>query len=119
MIEQDDRRFRRLDANGFLTNPAHWDAHLATQIARRLRISELTVAHWRVIERLRTTWLRDGRMPVQRLVCRELNLVCDCVNKLFGGLMEAWMVAGLPDPGDEARAYMDYLEREVQKLIAN
>ena len=29
-----------------------------------------------------------------------------CVDKLFHSQREAWRVAGLPDPGEEARAYM-------------
>jgi tRNA 2-thiouridine synthesizing protein E len=47
---------------------------------------------------------------VQRQVCRELDLVSDCVCALFGGPLEAWKVAGLPDPGEEARVYMENME---------
>lgn len=40
----------------------------------------------------------------------ELDLVANCVHRLFGGPLEAWKVAGLPDPGEEARTYMENLE---------
>lgn len=33
-----------------------------------------------------------------------------CVKQLFGGPLEAWRIAGLPDPGEEARAYMANME---------
>jgi tRNA 2-thiouridine synthesizing protein E len=29
------------------------------------------------------------------------------VKQLFGGCLSLWRVAGLPDPGEEARAYLD------------
>jgi hypothetical protein len=36
-------------------------------------------------------------------ICRELDLVEDCMQRLFGGAIAAWKVAGLPDPTDNAR----------------
>jgi len=112
MTERDDRRMNALDDNGFLTDPALWDAHFAARMARHLGIGELAVAHWRVIERLRTGWLSEGNLPVPRHLCRKLDLVSNCLDKLFGGLIEAWKVAGLPDPGEEARVYMENMEND-------
>jgi tRNA 2-thiouridine synthesizing protein E len=112
MNDQDHRHPSVLDAKGFLTDPALWDAHLATRMARRLGVGELAVEHWRVIERLRSGWLTEGHLPVQQHLCRELDLVSGCVDKLFGGLVEAWKVAGLPDPGEEARVYMENMETD-------
>lgn len=99
-----------LDTNGFLIDPVLWHAHLANRMAWRLGVGDLAVAHWRVIERLRTGWLAEGNLPLQRHICRELALGSGCVDKLFGGLVEAWKVAGLPDPGEEARVYMENME---------
>jgi tRNA 2-thiouridine synthesizing protein E len=110
MTDLDDGRNIALDTNGFLIDPAAWDAHLAVQIARRLGIAGLSVAHWRVIERLRSGWVAEAKLPVQRHICREADLDPDCVDTLFGGLVEAWKVAGLPDPGEEARVYMENME---------
>ncbi len=112
MNDRDDDDSGFLDAKGFLADPVLWDAHLATRMARHLGVGELTVAHWRVIERLRTVWLAEGKLPVQRHVCRELDLASGCVGQLFGGLVEAWKVAGLPDPGEEARVYMENMETD-------
>jgi dissimilatory sulfite reductase related protein len=112
MNDRDDSRLGSLDANGFLTDPALWDAHLATRMARRLGVGELSIAHWRIIERLRSGWLAEDELPVQRHLCRKLDLVSGCVDKLFGGLIEAWKIAGLPDPGEEARVYMENMESD-------
>ncbi|WP_295882842.1 TusE/DsrC/DsvC family sulfur relay protein [uncultured Thiohalocapsa sp.] len=112
MIQRDEKRPNALDSKGFLTDPALWDAHLAQRTARSLGIGELAVAHWRIIERLRTNWLEAGDLPLQRHLCRELDLTAGCIDKLFGGLIEAWKVAGLPDPGEEARVYMENMETD-------
>lgn len=111
MNHRDNSRPGSLDANGFLTDPSLWDAHLAARMAGHLGIGELAVGHWRVIERLRSGWLAQGDLPVQRHLCRELDLSAGCIDQLFGGLIEAWKVAGLPDPGEEARVYMENMER--------
>lgn len=71
MNDRDDTRLASLDANGFLTDPTHWDAHLAARVARRLGVAELSIAHWRIIERLRAGWLAEGELPVQRHLCRD------------------------------------------------
>jgi tRNA 2-thiouridine synthesizing protein E len=42
-----------------------------------------------------------------RHVCGVTHLEKHCVTDLFGnGSKEAWRVAGLPNPGEEAKAYM-------------
>lgn len=104
---------RRLpvDVHGFLRDPMRWNAQMAMDMARELGVGELAVDHWRVIEHLRVGWLTERRLPVQRLLCRELGLSDGCVRSLFGGLVEAWKIAGLPDPGEEARVYMEDMER--------
>jgi tRNA 2-thiouridine synthesizing protein E len=110
MSDDADNRRAQLDAKGFLTDPILWDAHFATRMAQRLGIAELGLVHWRVVERLRAGWLTEGRLPVQRHLCRELDLDEKCIDTLFGGMVEAWKVAGLPDPGEEARVYMADME---------
>ena len=112
MNDRDDSRLGSLDANGFLTDPAHWDVRLAARLAQCLGVAELSFVHWRIIERLRAGWLVEGELPVQRHLCRELDLVSGCVDKLFGGFIEAWKIAGLPDPGEEARVYMENMETD-------
>ena len=98
------------DAQGFLVDPELWNRDLALGIAAELQLSDLEDAHWRVIDHLRERYLDTGALPVQQTLCRELDLVDGCVAALFGGPLEAWKVAGLPFPGEEARAYMGNME---------
>jgi tRNA 2-thiouridine synthesizing protein E len=101
---------RLLDHNGFMAEPEQWDARLAAQLARHLGLGELGVEQWRIIQQLREAWLVKGSLPVQPNLCRELALDRSCLDDLFGGPLEAWKIAGLPDPGEEARVYMEDME---------
>ncbi len=98
------------DDEGFLADPDLWNRDLALHIADELGLCPLEASHWAVIDYLREHYLSNGTLPWEGNVCRELHLVEDCVHRLFRGPIEAWKVAGLPDPGEEARAYMHNLE---------
>jgi tRNA 2-thiouridine synthesizing protein E len=107
--DRDDVR-RLLDDNGFLADPRRWDGEMAVRIAEELEIGPLGAVHWRVIQHLRELHLDHGDLPLERRVCREFELDPGCITRLFGGLIEAWKIAGLPDPGEEARVYMENME---------
>jgi sulfur relay (sulfurtransferase) DsrC/TusE family protein len=92
--------------NGFFTDPQRWEPDHARKIAAEPGIGEMGSAHWRVIEHLRAHFLAHGTLPWDSHVCRHLGLDERCIHRLFGGPIEAWKVAGLPDPGEEARTYM-------------
>ena len=94
------------DEDGFLTDPDAWDEEVAERIAREDGIETLTEEHWKIIRYLRDHYLRFGSLPVARLVCRANRLQKGSVRKLFNGCREAWRVAGLPNPGEEAKTYM-------------
>ena len=95
------------DENGFLKEPGGWDPDQAQRIAAGLGLGELGQDHWRLIDYIRNHYLQRGTLPWMRHVCRELGLESECFHRLFGGPVEAWKVAGLPDPGEEARVYME------------
>lgn len=94
------------DDHGFLTDPDLWDRDLALGIAHQLDIGEFQDTHWAVVDYLREYFLANASLPREEEVCRELDLVGDCVRRLFGGPIEAWKVAGLPNPGEEKRKHL-------------
>jgi sulfur relay (sulfurtransferase) DsrC/TusE family protein len=94
------------DDNGFLADPDLWNRDLALHIADQLGIRELRDSHWAVIDCLREHFLANAIPPFEVDVCGELDLVEDCVRRLFGGAIAAWKVAGLPDPQEDARTFM-------------
>jgi len=96
-----------LDEDGFLIDPQRWTEAVARRLAERDGIGELTEDHWKIIRTLRDHYLRTGAMPPEQHICHENHLDRHCVERLFGNsLREAWRVAGLPNPGEEAKAYM-------------
>ncbi|MEJ2589783.1 MAG: TusE/DsrC/DsvC family sulfur relay protein [Candidatus Thiodiazotropha sp.] len=94
------------DEEGFVTDPEVWDRDLALALAAEHGIHELTEMHWRLIDVLRDKYLESGSLPWISHECREVGLDEDCFQDLFGGVILAWKIAGLPNPGMEARLYM-------------
>lgn len=92
------------DENGLLKNPAQWNETLARDIARRHGIEELTERHWKVIHALREYYARFGVPPAALQMCGLDDPYCG--HDLFGDAFTAWRIAGLPDPGEEAKTYL-------------
>lgn len=94
------------DEDGFLNDPAAWNKELAQQIAGEDGLGCLGDLHWAVIEQLRDHYLNHGSLVPTSHVCRVNNLDRMCVAKTFQNMREAWRIAGLPNPGEEAKSYM-------------
>lgn len=94
------------DDDGFLLDPANWTREAARQIAAADGIGRLTPDHWAIIFALREGYLKTGSLPVISHLCRVHHLRHGAVNELFGGCRRAWRIAGLPNPGEEAKTYM-------------
>jgi tRNA 2-thiouridine synthesizing protein E len=95
------------DSEGFLRNPQEWTERIAAKIARHDGLKELTQYHWGVIHSLRKHYDKFGAAPPSfQHVCHVNHLGRYGVEHLFRSQREAWRIAGLPDPGEEARAYM-------------
>jgi tRNA 2-thiouridine synthesizing protein E len=105
-----ERQPNAFDDDGFLADVGAWNRDLAVQIAAEHCIAGMTQAHWAVICYLRGHYLREGTLPWESHICRELGREKGCLHHLFGGPLTAWQVAGLPNPGEEARAYLLSLE---------
>lgn len=96
-----------LDTEGFISDPETWSEDLARRIANNDGLPELTPEHWVVIHALREHYHRFGTAPPAfSHICNEHHLGKHCVENLFRSDREAWRIAGLPDPGEEAKAYM-------------
>ncbi len=94
-----------LDEDGFIIDPNLWTHATAQELALREDITELTEEHWRVIEFIRGHHKQLGAPPQMRSVCRELKMSPFNAQVLFSGCLQAWRVAGLPNPGEEMRTH--------------
>ena len=94
------------DEDGYLLDHALWSQELGRTIAAEEGIGPLTADHWRVIEFIRAKFFAVGALPNVRLVCRGTSLSKAEVYNLFGGCLVIWRIAGLPNPGEEAKTYL-------------
>ncbi len=98
--------YLHFDSIGFLNDPTEWNEAVAEEIARQDGIGPLTLDHWRVIHYLRASWINLHALPSVSHTCHLVGRDARCLQEMFHGPREAWRIAGLPDPGEEARAYM-------------
>lgn len=94
------------DADGFLAEPDGWSPAVAETIARLEGIEALTAKHWEVIDLVRDRYHATGALPVMRLICRAAGLERENAHRLFSSCRSLWRIAGLPNPGEEAKTYM-------------
>lgn len=94
------------DEDGLLRDPACWSEALAASVADSIGVGTLTLEHWKIIRALRGQFLKAGAAPAMHHVCREAGVERSRVNDLFGYCLNAWRVAGLPNPGEEAKTYL-------------
>jgi len=96
-----------LDEDGFLAVSDNWTPRLAEQMAREAGISQLSAKQWEIIHFVRERFFSIGALPVMRLVCRAAGLDPRMDHQLFSSCKSLWLIAGLPNPGEEAKSYMN------------
>lgn len=94
------------DEDGFLIDPSLWTEQMGRIIAEIRGIGPLHSDHWMILHYLRDRYLRLGAIPPLRRICRNSTLSRKDIKTLFRNCLEVWRIAGLPNPGEEAKAYM-------------
>ncbi len=95
------------DEDGFLLDGERWDQDLAIALAAAEGLDALGEQHWRILDFIRDYHARFGAVPMLRRVCRREGIDRQRMKRLFGSCRSAWRIAGLPNPGEEAKAYMN------------
>ena len=96
----------RFDTDGFLIDSDKWDEGLAEYLADRAGWP-LTPPRWAIIRALRESYRLQGGNPTLRHVCHCASLDRHCIDTYFDQHgRDVWRIAGLPNPGEEAQAYM-------------
>lgn len=96
-----DNESLELNEEGFLAQPAKWDAEVAAALARSQEgIEQLTEKHWAVVNCIRSHYQEKGLAPMIRLLCQQTGLRLREIYDLFpsGPAKGACKVAGLPKP---------------------
>lgn len=94
------------DTDGFLVDPAMWSESLADRIAQADGLGELSELQIGLLQALRREFSKFGTVTALSHVCHLTGQSADCMRHLFPNPREAWRVAGLPNPGEEAKSYL-------------
>jgi tRNA 2-thiouridine synthesizing protein E len=94
------------DEDGLLLDPKSWTEAMAQEIAYSCGVGLLTEEHWQVIRALREHYSHYGVAPAMSSVCHRHGKDRHWVHDLFHTCFNAWRVAGLPNPGEEAKTYL-------------
>jgi tRNA 2-thiouridine synthesizing protein E len=98
----------QFDEDGFIQDPLRWNESLAARIAEGDGLGPLGKDQWDVIHALHDEYFRFGALPGMRQICRKAHKDYHAVERLFtvGGPREACRIAGIPNPGEEVKAYL-------------
>lgn len=95
------------DADGFMVDHELWSETLANRLAAQEGLVALTPEQLELLNNLRDEYQKnDGGLPAQSHICHLGSQEPDCLQQLFASPLQAWRLAGLPNPGEEAKAYM-------------
>jgi len=94
------------DLDGFWIDPAMWNESLANRVAQDDGLGELNELQLSLLQALRHEFFKHGTVPALHHVCHLIRQGPDCMQHLFPNPREAWRLAGLPNPGEEAKTYL-------------
>ena len=94
------------DKDGFFINPEQWDLALAQRIAHSEDMGEMDDLRQELLLTLRDEFQKFGAVTALSHNCHLNGLDADCLHQLFRSPRQAWRIAGLPNPGEEAKAYL-------------
>jgi tRNA 2-thiouridine synthesizing protein E len=106
-MEQVKQNNMNVDKEMFLRDFELWTEQWAHDLAHELGYSELSDDQWKVINSLRYYYTEHHTVPDMHTLCKMADLDHWCFDKLFHNKgTDAWKIAGLPNPGEEIKAYL-------------
>ncbi len=91
-----------IDVNeeGFMTNPAQWNKDIAVELAKEEGITELTDAHWKVVDFCRQSAATTGAAPTIRTITSGSGVSTKELFSLFpkGPAKKVAKISGLGKP---------------------
>lgn len=96
-----------LDQDSYLQDYKVWNKAWATNMAQSLGYDELNNNQWKLIFALREHYTSHKTVPNKHYVCKITGLDHFCLERYFANDgKQAWKIAGLPEPGEEIKAYL-------------
>ena len=97
-----------IDNDGYLLNAADWDETTAVLLAEREGIGPLTQDRMDILKFLREYYRKFNFFPIVRHVCKNVHQPNDCMTDKFLNPVQAWKIAGLPNPGEEVNSFQSW-----------
>ena len=94
------------DTDNFFIDSKQWDIALAQRIAHSEDMGEMDALQQALLLTLRDEFQKFGTVTALSHICHLNGLDADCLHQLFRSPRQAWRIAGLPNPGEEAKAYL-------------
>lgn len=90
----------QVNDEGFMTNPAEWNKEIAVELAKEEGLSELTDAHWKIIEFCRQSATQSGSAPTLRAITTKAGVSTKDLFALFpkGPAKKVAKISGLGKP---------------------
>jgi len=90
----------QVNEEGFMTDPYEWNQEIAVELAKEEGITELTPAHWKVIEFCRQAAKDTGKAPTLRAITTKAGIPTKDLFALFpkGPAKKVARIAGLGKP---------------------
>jgi len=96
-----------IDQEGFIKSFALWNKNKAMQLAKQMGYDQMSEDQWKIIYALRGEFQLHRTIPNLHNVCKKAGLEHFCLEKFFNNHgLDAWIIAGLPYPGEEVKAYL-------------
>ena len=94
------------DKDGFFIHPDQWDLALAQRIANSEGMGAMDDLQQGLLLTLRDEFQKFGAVTALSHICHLNDQDADCLHQAFHSPRQAWRIAGLPNPGEEAKAYL-------------
>jgi len=97
-VLKEKKRMIAVDDEGYLINFDDWDEGVASELAERANVGELTPEGISMLKFIRDYYKTYNFFPIVNSICRIIHAPKDCVTEKFFNPLIAWRIAGLPHP---------------------
>jgi TusE/DsrC/DsvC family sulfur relay protein len=97
-----------IDEDGFLVRLEDWTETIAGVLAGREGIADLSEDQLDILKFMRTYYVKYNFYPIVRYVCKNVHQPKNCVTDKFMDPVQAWKIAGLPNPGEDVNMFKSW-----------
>jgi len=94
------------DGDGYATEPDRWSDESTRRTAVEDGLGRLSPEQWRFVHTIHRLYDQNGAWPGVHQLCHQLHSNRYHLDALFGNTSEAYRLAGVPNPGEEAKSYL-------------